>query len=79
MDRIAREQWSNAGYASPEAALVSAIWSMREGNPKSYLESLSPEEQQRMSKVWEGKTEQEIVAKHQQDVVHRRLSKRTAA
>jgi cell shape-determining protein MreC len=28
-----RESWSFAGYASPESALVSAIWAMKEGNP----------------------------------------------
>ena len=57
-----------AGYATPEAALVSAIWSMKEGNPKSYLDSLSPEEQARLAKTWENKTEAEIIAKHQSDV-----------
>jgi hypothetical protein len=41
---------------------------MKEGNPKSYLESLAPEEQARMAKVWENQTEAEIAAKHQSDV-----------
>ena len=41
---------------------------MKEGNPKTYLESLAPEEQARMSKVWENKSEAEIAAKHQSDV-----------
>jgi len=63
-----KESWNFAGYASPEAALVSAIWSMKEGNPKTYLDSLSLEEQARMAKVWENKTEAEIAAKHQADV-----------
>jgi hypothetical protein len=67
-DQFTKERWNFAGYASPEAALVSAIWSMKEGNPKTYLESLSPEEQARMAKVWENKTEAEIAAKHQSDV-----------
>ena len=62
-----RESWSQAGYASPEAALVSAIYSMQTGNPKQYFESLTPEEQLRMSKVWEGKSQEEIAAKHQGD------------
>jgi hypothetical protein len=62
-----RESWSHAGYASPEAALVSAIYSMQQGNPKQYFESLTPEEQARMSKTWENKTEAEIAAKHQGD------------
>jgi hypothetical protein len=67
-DQFPKESWSFAGYASPEAALVSAIWSMKEGNPKTYLDSLSPEEQARMAKVWENKSEAEIAAKHQADV-----------
>jgi hypothetical protein len=67
-DLFKKESWNFAGYASPEAALVSAIWSMKEGNPKTYLDSVSPEEQARMAKVWENKTEAEIAAKHQADV-----------
>lgn len=63
-----RESWNFAGFESPEAALVSAIWSMKEGNPTSYLDSLSPAEQERMAKEWENKNEQEIAAKHQKDV-----------
>lgn len=62
-----RESWTLAGYTSPEAALVSAIWSMQQGNPKQYFESLTPEEQLRMAKVWEGKSQEEIAAKHQDD------------
>jgi hypothetical protein len=62
-----REAWTMAGYASPESALVSAIYSMQQGNPKQYFESLTPEEQLRMTKVWEGKSKEEIAAKHQGD------------
>lgn len=67
-DQFPRENWAFSGYATPEAALVSAIWAMREGKPQTYLESLSPEEQQRLAKTWQNKSEAEIVAKHQQDV-----------
>lgn len=63
-----RESWSFAGYKSPENALVSAIWSMREGDPKTYFNSLTPEEQARLGKQWESKSEAEIAAKHQSDV-----------
>jgi DNA repair exonuclease SbcCD ATPase subunit len=63
-----RDQWTFAGYATPESALVSAIWAMREGKPQSYLESLTPEEQARLAKAWENQSEAEIAAKHQQDV-----------
>jgi regulator of replication initiation timing len=63
-----RESWTFSGYTSPQAALVSAIWAMQQGNPKQYFESLTAEEQLRMSKAWEGKSREEIAAKHQSDV-----------
>ena len=62
-----REAWTFAGYQSPEAALISAIWSMQQGNPKQYFESLTTDEQVRMAKVWEGKSNEEIAAKHVSD------------
>ncbi len=67
-DLFPRESWAFAGYASPEAALVSAVWAMREGNPRTYLESLTPEEQTRMAAAWQNKSEAELAAKHQQEV-----------
>jgi regulator of replication initiation timing len=63
-----RESWTFAGYTSPESALMSAIWSMQQGNPKQYFDSLTTEEQARMAKSWENKSEAEIAAKHQADV-----------
>ena len=68
--QFTREQWTFAGYASPEDALVSAIWAMKEGQPGTYLDSLSPEEQERMAQIWAGQTEQQVAAKHQQDVAN---------
>jgi cell division protein FtsB len=64
---LPRESWKFSGYGSPEAALVSAIWSMQQGNPKQYFDSLTADEQLRMAKAWEGKTPEEIAAKHQND------------
>lgn len=64
---IPRESWTYAGYSSPAAALVSAIYSMQQGNPKQYFDSLTPDEQARMTKVWEGKSAEEIAAKHVSD------------
>lgn len=68
VDVFPRERWTFAGYASPESALVSAIWAMKEGNPETYLNSLSPQEQERMARVWQEKTETEIAEKHRNDV-----------
>jgi hypothetical protein len=67
-DHFPRESWAFAGYASPEAALVSAIWSMKEGNPRSYLESLAPSEQDRIAQVWQNKSEGEVAEKHKNEV-----------
>ena len=67
-DNFPRDSWAFAGYQTPEAAMVSALWSMKEGNPKVYLESLSPDEQTRVAQTWLNKSEAEIAAKHQQDV-----------
>jgi regulator of replication initiation timing len=64
---IPRDSWNYAGYATPEAALISAIFSMQQGNPKQYFDSLTPEEQLRMTKLWENKTPEEIAAKHVSD------------
>ncbi len=63
-----KESWQFAGYETPEAALVSAIWSMQQGNPQAYFDSLSPAEQQRMAERWQGLTPEQIAAKHQGDV-----------
>jgi hypothetical protein len=67
-DQFPRASWAFSGYTTPEAALVSAIWAMKEGKPQVFMDSLSPEEQQRMAQSWQGKSEQEIAAKHQGDV-----------
>jgi hypothetical protein len=47
-----KESWSFAGYASPEAAMISAIWAMKEGDRAKYLESLTPQEAERMMALW---------------------------
>ena len=67
-NRFAKENWAFAGYSTPEAALVSAVWAMKAGNPKTYLNSLSADEQARLAKTWENKSEAEVAAKHQADV-----------
>ncbi len=69
-DQFPRNSWNFAGYNSPEAALVSAIWAMREGDPKTYLNSLAPNEQQRVAQDWQSqnKSEAEVAEKHKNDV-----------
>src|SRR5207302_9400381 len=67
-DQITREISRFAGYSTRETALVSAVWAMKEGKPQVYFDSLSPEEQARMARAWENKSQDEIAVKHQQDV-----------
>lgn len=62
-----RDQWKFAGYKTIEDALVSAIWSMQQGDPKQYFQSLTPDEQARILKSWEGKSPDEIIAKQKND------------
>ena len=63
-----KENWQFLGYTTPEDALVSAIYSMQEGDTQAYFDSLAPEEQQRMAERWQDKSEEEVSDKHQNDV-----------
>lgn len=62
-----REGWKFAGYSSPENALISAIYAMQQGYTKEYFNSLTPDEQARMAQTWQGKSQEEIAAKHSSD------------
>lgn len=66
-DHFPKEAWSFSGYESPEAALLSTVWSMQQGDPQTYYNSLTPAEQERMLQQWEGKTLEEIAASHKKD------------
>src|SRR5436190_969933 len=37
---VPKENWTFAGYATPESAVQSAIWAMSQGDPKTFLASL---------------------------------------
>lgn len=66
-DAFPKESWTFAGYESPEAALVSAVWSMQQGDPQTYYNGLTPAEQERMLQQWEGKSLEDIAASHKKD------------
>lgn len=57
-----KESWVFAGYSTPEAALQSIVWAMREGDTGTFLAGLTPEEVARMQEGWGDKTEAEISA-----------------
>jgi hypothetical protein len=63
-----KESWDFRGYTTPEDALVSAIYSMQQGDTQAYFDSLAPEEQERMSERWQEKSDTEVSDKHQSDV-----------
>ncbi len=63
-----KENWEFMGYTTPEDALVSAIWTMQQGDPQAYFDSLAPEEQERMAARWQDMSETEVSEKHQSDV-----------
>ncbi|MGV3774842.1 MAG: hypothetical protein ACO1QB_18235 [Verrucomicrobiales bacterium] len=67
-DTFTKESWTFAGYDTPESTLISAIWAMKEGDPKLYFESLAPEEQERIAKTWEDKDLDAVAAKQKGDV-----------
>lgn len=58
----AKEDWTFTGYATPETALQSVVWAMREGDTRTFLASLTPEEIARVQKEWGNKSEAEISA-----------------
>lgn len=56
---ISKATWSYSGYATPEAALQTFMWSMREGDLKTYLASLAPEARESALTAFEGTPEAE--------------------
>jgi hypothetical protein len=62
--RLAREAWTFAGYATPEATLESSMWALRDGDLDAYIASLAPTQlallDQQMQQ--ENKTQEELVA-----------------
>jgi hypothetical protein len=59
---IPKDAWTNAGYATPEAAFQTICFAMSKGDLQTYLNSLSPEQQTNMLKSFQNKSEAEIAA-----------------
>lgn len=62
-EAVPKEAWSFAGYATPEAALQAVLAAMTHGDYNAYVAALSPEEAQRVSEQFGGKTPEEISEK----------------
>lgn len=56
---VAKESWANAGLATPEAALQTFFWAMREGNVQQVLACMCPREQDQLMKELERAPEDE--------------------
>ena len=66
---VPKESWTFAGYATPEATLLSMVWALREGDLKTLLATFVPEEQESIRKIWGDKTEDETAAEGMRDMV----------
>src|SRR5690348_18234673 len=79
-DTFPKEAWAFAGYATPEAALQSASWAMKNGDVKAFFASMTPETQKQAEKELEGKSESEIAARNLKEmdtITGYRILKRT--
>ena len=56
---VAREAWTQAGFATAEAALQTFFWAIQQRDFQQVSECLSPDNRQGFAKEFEGKTEQE--------------------
>jgi hypothetical protein len=56
---MAKESWSNAGFATPEATLQTFLWAIREGDVVSLAECVSPQARQYMRRLNEPGNEEE--------------------
>jgi hypothetical protein len=56
---LAKESWSNAGFDTPEAALQTYFWAMREGNIARFVECLPKKDRKYMAALTEPGQEQE--------------------
>ena len=59
---LARDHWTFQGYATPEAAVASALWAARDANPDVYIASLTPEARQAFESEHQGKSPQQTAA-----------------
>ena len=62
---IPRDEWKFAGYDTPEAALLSGMWAMKEGQREALLNSFTPEERERFETQMPEKTDAEIAQRFQ--------------
>jgi hypothetical protein len=77
-DSFPRETWAFAGYADPESALQSLTWAMSKGDLKTMVASVSPEEEAKVRREFDGKSESEIAAGAAAEITGFRILKKQA-
>src|SRR6185369_14185231 len=55
---VAKETWSHSGFATPEAALQTLLWAVREGQINAVAECMSPESRPWFEKEFAHKSEE---------------------
>jgi hypothetical protein len=66
-DEFLREAWSFAGYANPEATLVSTAWAAFNGNLDTFISSMTPSQQERFRNGKQPKNDAEIASEVAQE------------
>jgi hypothetical protein len=64
---LPRDAWTFAGYETPQAAFLSGMWAMKEGQVETMLNSFTPEERERFQGQTQGKTDAEIAQRFQKE------------
>jgi len=62
---IRRDDWKFSGYATPEAAFISGMWAMKEGQSDTLLNSFTPQEKERFQAQMPEKSDAEIAQRFQ--------------
>jgi hypothetical protein len=56
---VAKENWTQAGFATPEAAVQTFFWAIQQRDFRQVSECFAPDGRQDFAKEFEGKTEEE--------------------
>ena len=59
-DTYPKENWTFAGYATPEASFQSTVWAMSQGDSQTFLAGLTPEERASVERGFQNKSAEQI-------------------
>lgn len=66
-EKISTGDLKFSGYETPQAALLTTLWAMKEGQVPQLLESFTPEERQRFEAQMAGRTAEQIAERFQKE------------